>query len=148
MLPIHSNPKLPKFATHFIAIQKDVTYICKQKGNVKDWLPIQLALYLEEIGLDEFVMPFIENNINGEMFLKMDHQKLIEMGFSSPSTRIKILEISSMLTSNPNPQSLLPHEDSSSLETESEVPSSQISSESSGLFFFIFVILFIINSFY
>ena len=64
MIPIHSKKGEPKLVTHFLAVQKDVTYLMEEDDPTK-WRSAQIALWLERAGYGEYVGPFIENEING-----------------------------------------------------------------------------------
>lgn len=52
LLPLHKSDLLGnRNVTHFVAVQKDVTFLRKNDGRLIDWPPVEVALWLDTIGL-------------------------------------------------------------------------------------------------
>ena len=96
MVPLHSKKSDPSLVTFFIAVQKDVTYLVKETDPT-DWRPAHVALWLEKAGYDEFVQPFIENEVCGKEFLEMNVQQLQKIGIQDITIQNNLLHLVSML---------------------------------------------------
>lgn len=98
MLPVHKS-KQSKEVTHFIAIQKDVTYLKQGHKDPQKWSPREVALfvtYLERLESPDYSMNaidiIIEQRINGARFLAATEEDWVNYGVTSEAARKNLLE--------------------------------------------------------
>lgn len=98
MLPVHKKlpkkckPGEPNPVTHFIAIQKDVTVLKQGRNKPADWEPVEVAFYLDFLGLGQYGEAAVSNQVSGEVFLSLEDDDLITLGVHDQSHREAILQ--------------------------------------------------------
>ena len=86
MLPVHEPGTFTGKATHFIAIQKDVT-VLKGDGNPLKWTPTEVAIWLEKYGWNDQAMKSFANSIDGKTLLSIKLEQAKYIGFTDSSVQ-------------------------------------------------------------
>jgi len=101
MLPIFEKRALRKpVVTHFIAIQKDVTLLKQENSSFANWLPEEVALWVEYLKCYRYAQVLLKNEISGAKLLEMDDTSLVNIGVITSKHRAKILKAIQLLKAN------------------------------------------------
>lgn len=74
LLPIHRGKKV----THFIAVQKDVTFLRKAETHPREWSAVEVALWLDGLGLAKYGEAFIAQRTDGARLLALAGRDALE----------------------------------------------------------------------
>ena len=98
MVPLHAKKNRPALVTHFLAVQKDVTYLLED-DDPSGWHSAQIALWLERAGYGEYAGPFIEHEVSGAQFLEMNASRLRKIGIVDRTVQIRLVRLIQQLAS-------------------------------------------------
>jgi len=99
LLPVHKSKESCE-ATHFIAIQKDITLIRKEK-NAQLWSPPECAMWLEHLQMNHLADLMVENDIDGKTLMTLNGDDLVDLGVESKDERKVLLQHISKLLRRP-----------------------------------------------
>jgi hypothetical protein len=75
VLPLFKGSK----PTHFIAVQKDVTAL-RQSSDPREWNSVDVALWLEDVGLGHHAPQFCAKDVKGDTLLNLHRTDLPQLG--------------------------------------------------------------------
>jgi len=75
MLPVFSK----KACNYFVAVQKNISFL-KRSRTVQIWTPPEVSMFLEERGLHEAALLFLNEEVDGDVFLALNEADLFRMG--------------------------------------------------------------------
>eukprot|EP00013_Stygamoeba_regulata_P000785 CAMPEP_0177637278 /NCGR_PEP_ID=MMETSP0447-20121125/4888_1 /TAXON_ID=0 /ORGANISM="Stygamoeba regulata, Strain BSH-02190019" /LENGTH=1321 /DNA_ID=CAMNT_0019139199 /DNA_START=185 /DNA_END=4150 /DNA_ORIENTATION=- len=85
--------------THYLAVQRDITTLQEGKPPA-EWCAPELAMFLERVGLDTYVSPFIEAGITGVRFMQLDDELLDSLDIRVSLVRRALLRVAAHCREN------------------------------------------------
>ena len=105
LLPIHKTSWGQRKVTHFIAVQKDVTFLRKTETHPREWSTVEVALWLESLGLAKYGESFISQKIDGEHLVSYtDRETLLRLGVADDVHQNIILKHAAMFREGYQPK--------------------------------------------
>lgn len=86
--PDEVDPVLPKQT----AARKSISFTDDEVLNMKSWDSAKVASWLKRIGLSQFEVPFVENEITGDILPILGVEELREMGVRAIGPRMYLLK--------------------------------------------------------
>ena len=86
--PDEVDPVLPKQT----AARKSINFSDDEVLNMKSWDSAKVASWLKRIGLSQFAVPFVENEITGDVLPILGVEELREMGLTTIGPRTYLLK--------------------------------------------------------
>jgi len=99
LLPVHKT-KDSKKVTHFIAIQKDITFIRPDK-SAQLWTPPECAMWFEYLRMGHLGDLLVENDVDGKTLMTLNEEDLVELGVKSAKDRKILLHYIAKLQKRP-----------------------------------------------